>query len=729
MSAIKKIAVTTGMFWVEVPEAGLRLLCGCPVDAVKHLLRRGLIVPTEVKGVACESGPNAILLSDLPIQNGLPSNHAEFPLLQMLYKQGMIIPDHPGNTGARPLLVGSKSQVNAQMEYLFRGNYGLASTDELVEAGVPTFMAEELMRMKLAFAFGRIMPTEELCRPVYVDREAREILNGVTIRRLRTNLFELAFRDERIEVDLNLGADQSFECPYTLDNHFLKRDYFAVVHTGDGDGWDLNRPPMGSIVLFQGRVYLVDAGPNIEYALTALGIGVNEIDGIFHSHGHDDHLAGLTALIRGDRRIAYYAVPMVRVSVFKKLSKLMRIPEGEFSQLFDVRDLSLDHWNDIQGLEVKPILSPHPVETTIFQFRVMWEGGYRSYAHLADITSADVLKKMVTADPSKPGISQALHDRTVAAYAEPADIKKIDIGGGMIHGEARDFTWDTSKKLILAHTARKLTEDERAIGSGAPFGTVDVLIDGVSEPLRSQAFQYLMEYFPDAPLHRIKHLMNGNILSFNPEVLLYKAGQQLDAVYLIVSGLAELLRPDRAVTSLVSAGSILGESPALLGSVAEETCRAISFVQVLRMHRDLYLDFVADRVKHQELVDSQQHLEFLRRSWLFADNVSGVTLHRLLRAAESARFKAGEVITPPADALMLVRAGGGELTTPSDYSETLVPGSHFGAAQVSGFTAAAASIRFDADTEVCRLPIAAISDIPVVRWKLMETHRRRYIDN
>lgn len=727
MSAIKKIAVATGMFWVEVPDAGLRMLCGCPVDAVKHLLRRGLIVPTELNGVACETGPNAILLSDLPIQNGWPSNYAEFPLLQMLYKQGMIVPGHPGNTGARPLLVGSKSQVNAQMDYLFRGNYGLSSTDELIEAGVATYLAEELMRIKLAFAFGRIMPTEELCRPVYVEREEREVMPGVVIKRLRTNVFELTYKDERIEIDLNLAPDQSFDCPYRLDNHLLKRDYFSVVHTGDGDGWDMNRPPMGSIVLFQGRVYLVDAGPNIETALTALGIGVNEIDGIFHSHCHDDHLAGLTALIRGDRRIAYYAVPMVRVSVFKKLAKLMRFPESEFSQLFDVRDLSLDHWNDIQGLEVKPILSPHPVETTIFQFRVMWEGGYRSYAHLADITSGEVLKKMVTDDATKPGISQAMHDRTVAAYAEPADIKKIDIGGGMIHGEARDFVDDKSKKLILAHTPRKLTEQERAIGSGAPFGTIDVLIEGVSEPLRSQAFQYLSEYFPDAPLHRIKHLMNGNILSFNPEVLLYKAEQHLDAVYLIVSGIAELLRPGRSVTSQVSSGSILGEAPALLGSVAEETCRAISFVQVLRMHRDLYLDFVANRLKHQELVDSQQHQEFLRRSWLFADNVSGVTLHRLLRAADSTRFSAGETVVPPADALMIVREGGGVLTTPSDYSEALAPGNHFGATQMAGFSAASVTVRFDRDTEVCRLPLSAIADIPVVRWKLLETHRKRYI--
>ena len=51
----------------------------------------------------------------------------------------------------------------------------------------------------------------------------------------------------------------------------------------------------------------------------------------------------------------------------------------------------------------------------------------------------------------------------------------------MIHGVAADFGDDTSDKLILAHTARRLTEDERAIGSGAPFGTIDVLIEGTPD--------------------------------------------------------------------------------------------------------------------------------------------------------------------------------------------------------------------------------------------------------
>jgi hemerythrin len=729
MSALRKISVSTGIFWVEVPAADIRILCGCPVDSVKHLLRRGLIVSTEVNGVECETGPNAILLSDLAIQNGRACSRSEFPVLQMLYKQGLIVPDHPCNTGLRPLLIGSATQVQAQMEYLFRGNYGLASREELIEAGLAPEQADELMRMKLAFAFGRIMPTEELIEPLFVARDPVEIRNGLMIRRLRTNVFEFSYQGEHVEVDLNLQPGEVYECPYTLDRHLLSRDYFSVVHSGEGDGWDMNRPTMGSILLFQGRVYLVDAGPNIDYALTALGISINEIDGIFHTHCHDDHLAGLTTLIRGDKRIAYYAVPMVRASVTRKLSAVMRIPESEFCKLFDVRDLKLDEWNDIEGLEVRPILSPHPVETTIFYFRVMWEGGYRSYAHLADIVSLEVLHNMIAPEDAIAGVNKAFYEKTATAYAIKADVKKIDIGGGMIHGVALDFRDDDSDKLILAHTARRFTEDERAIGSGAPFGTVDVLIEGTSDALRRRAFEYLRSYFPDAPLHSIRHLMNGKILVFNPEVLLFKEHAVIDAVYLILSGSAELLRTGVRGSSQVSAGSILGETPALHGTAAMETCRAISFVQALRLPRDLYLDFVTRGAMRHDLQESREKLDFLRGNWLFADGVSCVTLSRLIRSAESVVFNKDRIIPPPADELLVLRSGEASIATPSGFSENLRSGGYVGATAISRDESKGAQLRFLTLSEAYRFPLDTIANIPVVRWKLLETHRRRYVDN
>ena len=66
---MQTVAVTKGVHWVSIPEAGLSILCGCPADSVKLLMKMGLIVGTRKNGVTFETGPNAILLSDVPTQN------------------------------------------------------------------------------------------------------------------------------------------------------------------------------------------------------------------------------------------------------------------------------------------------------------------------------------------------------------------------------------------------------------------------------------------------------------------------------------------------------------------------------------------------------------------------------------------------------------------------------------------------------------------------------------
>ena len=131
---MQKQRVTNGVFWVEIPEADLFVLCGCPADSVKHLMKAGLIVEREKHGVMAQTGPNAILLSDTTIQKGSFSNLAEFPVLQMLYLQGMILPGHPNNTGRKPMLIGLEDQVKSQSSYIYRGTYGLASHTEIGRA-------------------------------------------------------------------------------------------------------------------------------------------------------------------------------------------------------------------------------------------------------------------------------------------------------------------------------------------------------------------------------------------------------------------------------------------------------------------------------------------------------------------------------------------------------------------------------------------------------------------
>ena len=154
---IKFAKITTGVYWVEIQELDIRILCGTPADSVKHMIKKGFIYPTSLDGVSYESGPNVILLSDIQLQNGQFSNLAEFPVLQMLYKQGLIIPNHPNNSGQKPILMGDKEQIDIQMNYIYRGNYGLDSIEELLEAGATQELATTIMNMKLKFAFGKLV--------------------------------------------------------------------------------------------------------------------------------------------------------------------------------------------------------------------------------------------------------------------------------------------------------------------------------------------------------------------------------------------------------------------------------------------------------------------------------------------------------------------------------------------------------------------------------------------
>ena len=734
--SIRKLVVANGIYYVEIPEANLYLLCGSPADSVKHLIRRGIIQTTERNGVAFENGPNAILLSDAMVQNGHLCNLVEFPVLQMLYRQGMIIPNHPNNSGRKPKLIGTPQQLAAQLRYIHRGNYGLVSAEEMKMAGVDEAEADELMRIKLKFAFGQIVRPEAFVECMPLEGEAVDVGEGVSIQRTAHNVFEIRYREESVEVDLNLGTHETYPCPYPLSHVAIDRHYFAVVHAGDGDGWDYNRPAMGSVLIHQGRVYLIDAGPNIQFSLDALGIGRREIAGIFHTHCHDDHFAGLTNLLQSDQPLQYFATPLVRASVTRKLCGLLSIPESEFTSYFEIHDLEVGKWNDIMGLEVKPVDSPHPVETTIFKFRVLWEGGYRTYSHLADVASFGVINSMINLDPTAPGLSSSRAEATKAAYLEPADLKKVDVGGGMIHGCADDFARDTSTKLLFAHTARELTVAERRIGSGAPFGTVDILIPGQQNFLLRDASEFLKSYFPTVPVERLHMLLNNQIATFNPEAIIIPSGKVPLEIYLLLAGKVEVLAPDPASCHFLFSGSMLAESAAIHNRPSQDTYRSVGFVHALRLPSDLYRHFVDRFFSSTDLIEVRKTEDRLRRTYLFGDAVTNTTLFSLAKNCRVAHMRAGERFVSDAGKLHLV--GRGRLTQGEEEDAPVIgKGEFWGSNVLFGAVAEAAGehpIVSDVtpalvalDTcEIYSVPLEQVAQIPVVRWKLFEAFRNSH---
>lgn len=734
--SIRKLVVANGISYVEIPAAGLYLLCGSPADSVKHLLRRGIIQTTEQSGIAFENGPNAILLSDTMVQNGHLCNLAEFPILQMLYRQGMLIPSHPNNTGRKPKLIGTPEQLAAQLRYIHRGNYGLISAEEMVKVGIDEREAEELMRIKLKFAFGRISRPDAFVECLPLTTGPLDIGDGVSIERVANNVFEIRYGEDCAEIDLNLRLHEIYPCPYPLSHVDIDRHYFAVVHAGDGDGWDFNRPAMGSVLIHQGRVYLIDAGPNIHYSLDALGIGKKEVAGVFHTHCHDDHFAGLTTLLQCDQPLQYFATPLVRASVTRKFCALLSIPECEFAKYFDIHDLEEGKWNDIMGLEVRPVMSPHPVETTVFNFRVLWEGGYRTYTHLADIASFAVLDAMTHADVMALGLSPERAKAIKAEYLEPVDLKKIDIGGGMIHGDAADFVADTSKRLLLAHTARELTDAERRIGSGAPFGTLDVMIPGEQNFLLRDASEFLKSYFPTVPVERLHMLLNNRIATFNPETIITPAGRIPDEIYLLLAGKVEMLTQDPSNSHFLFSGSLLAEPAAIYDQPSDETYRSVGFVKALRLPSDLYRNFIERFYSSTDLLAVRKVEERLRRTFLFSDAVTNPILFSLAKNCRITELHAGESFRGDPEQLHLI--GKGRLSMgDQEGAPVLGKGEFWGSDSLFQAVSMNAkdrqasaeptptSIVLDS-CEIYSVPLRLVSRIPVVRWKLFEAFRNTH---
>lgn len=586
---MKKVLLAPGCWCVEIPEAGLSILCGCPENAVKFLYRAGCIRPEEASGVRFERGPNGILLSEVPIQNGAFSNLGEFPVLHMLYLQGMMVPGHPNNTGRRPLVIGLEDQVSAQCRYIFTGNYGLSTVEEMVAGGLDEAEARRQLRMKLYFAFGKVRPTEELLELKVFDNDAVTLAPGVFLHRKAQNVYEFLHAGQCEEVDLNLRPGEHYGAPYRLPLRRPEPAEFGVVHLGDGDGWDVHRPCTGSLVVHGDDLCLVDAGPNLGEGLRALGLTVNDLRRLFMTHCHDDHFVGLTALMRAERRILFHAVPWVRASVEKKFQALTGLGPDDFARYFAVHDLVIDRWNDLDGLEVLPRFSPHPVETTVFTFRVKGEGGARTYTHLADITAFSVLDAMRQDDPLRPGMSASDIAAVKAMYLEPADVKKIDIGGGMIHGQAQDFAGDASAVLLLSHTGRELTAAELAVGHRPEFGESSVLFEGRRErcetvwepgPLPSRELTLRALFHPDVIssdlVSRLAHTaFEIDLAAGEPFV-----GQGEPGLCCVVKGTV-VLSYGLSYTDTVGPGGFFGEEALLFHEVSPLVAAAQTPVRLL----------------------------------------------------------------------------------------------------------------------------------------------------
>ncbi len=716
--------VLEGTSYVEIQRADLRLLCACPEDAVKHLIKKGFVRSFTRDGKQLETGPNAILLSDIMLQNGRFSNLTEFVIAQMLYRQGMSIPGHE-NYGKKPILIGTGAALNIQKEYIFRGKYGLSNLQELISAGLSSHAAKEFMDMKLKFSAGEIQNVADLMDLRALDGDERiEIKNGCFIRRTGLNEFCLEFEDESVALDLSLRSDESYEPSFSKEFFNIKRDRFSVVNSGSGDGWDPHNPSMSSVLIISGKVYLIDAGPNIFNALEFLGIGINEIQGVFHTHCHDDHFAGLAAVMRTSKRTKYYATKLVRHSVMKKLSALLDVGDEFFYRFFEPVDLAADEWNAVADFEVRPSFSAHPVETNVFYFRVKDGRAHKTYFHLADISSVRFLD----------ALAPAMKERIKSLYLQEADYKKIDVGGEDIHGNYMDFANDKSAHIVFSHIARDLTSDERRIGKSLDFGNQTALIAG-DENLDAQNALRLLGYYFETGAQDL--VQKGRLRTFAPGEIICGADFK-DSVYLILTGTAlgfEGEHAGKAVNACTGAVTVAAAKAYVVAGYLIDKIRlkldrhlffrALNYVRALEIPAGIFAPFF-DAHSVVQTPQDMQNINFLHENRLFCKNMLFTSKRFLASKAVQRSYAAREKITTDTEHVYCITSGKAEVFCGKKPVFALGENEFFTNAP---FLEGGVELHLRSSTplEVLVLPFALIRDIPIVMWHLYATFKNTQV--
>ncbi|MCK5735006.1 MAG: hypothetical protein KAH21_00955, partial [Spirochaetaceae bacterium] len=357
----------------------------------------------------------------------------------------------------------------------------------------------------------------------------------------------------------------------------------------------------------------------------------------------------------------------------------------------------------------------HPLETTIMFFRALWEGGYKSYAHLADIISDKVLSGYI----SPEGVSEEFRKRVFNEYHRTADIKKIDVGRGLIHGFAEDFINDPSSRLILSHTEGSLSSAEKEIGASVSFGQVDILIPDRGDRLRELSSELLERTFPGLPRDDFNLLINGEIQTIVPGTPLLKKNSIPESLTLIITGTVDAVDNGKSPSIRFTAGSLIGEDEFLTRKSADMAYRSRNHVKVLRIPADIYVhalskaNMLEQRLK---VLENRRHL----LSGKFPGNVvSCPRLDDLSAVLKEKTWRKGRKISSGKDELYILSEGSlTELRAKGQKSSRVLGSGDWFNLQSIFSTSSDVSWQARERCRVWILPGDMIREIPILGWTL-----------
>ncbi len=173
MKRIIKTKLITGCFYISIEEEDFNLLCSSPANVLQHLEKKHLLQKNTLCKKNSKLGPCSILLSDILVQNHQFSNLCESPIFHMFYKQNILDFKYKNNKIKKPIIIGDCKQIDTQLEYITRGNYGLLNDFEFSNLDLSSTQISNIMNAKLYYDFKNVFNNNDLLDLKYLNKNER----------------------------------------------------------------------------------------------------------------------------------------------------------------------------------------------------------------------------------------------------------------------------------------------------------------------------------------------------------------------------------------------------------------------------------------------------------------------------------------------------------------------------------------------------------------------------
>ena len=407
---------------------------------------------------------------------------------------------------------------------------------------------------------------------------------------------------------------------------------------------------------------------NVSYLLDKISVSPTEIDAVIFTHNHDDHIGELSMLLQMDKKVTVICPKIIWKSILLKASKMFDMSIDELAEYFDYRPIRYGKENeyDYSGLRIEAHPSIHPVPCAIYRIRGIVDQEWKTYSHLSDILHFERCQQLI----QEGYLDQKRFDAYREFLLAPVTVKKVDVGGGVVHGSWKDFTKDTSEHIVLAHIQQERLEDEATVmvGQVAVAGSTRNMSERVAhtyqDKYRERALKYLGDYLfalmegsqidGDQIRDYLRILADNEIRLIQPNTPFLKMGEQSTFVDMIISGVGSVwVQINNSIIKVanVQAGDLIGDIGALQEVLRTASIRADTYMYVLRIPGPLFREIAI--LLEIFIPDGEGVLQKIWRdriivqgSGLFGDYVPVYHQNKIAQHAVEVKLKKGDRVYP-----------------------------------------------------------------------------------